>query len=157
MIEVWSMLLQSQICWRIWHPRIMGVNTGLCYIHIWLFPVSQLKHPGVPVALRPRRPGSVFTPKLAICSKCGGKKTISGAFRGEIFIYLLLAAITSTAITQIWGSYFFPKLVKISILGVKILWKFNFGVFHPTFLGLMLPLLLNMYLLQNIQWNALQK
>ena len=57
-------------------------------------------------------------------------------FRGEIFIYLMLqSSITSTAKTQISGVIVHPKLVKISISGVKIRWNFILGVFHPTFGG----------------------
>ena len=67
---------------------------------------------GTGIALRPSRLGSVFTPELAICSKCAGEKKISGV---KYSFYLLLissiSCITSTAKTH------------ISVL----------GAFHPTF------------------------
>ena len=68
---------------------IMSNWPKVIYIHIFLMckkipflkfqpNLLVLKLVQAEVALRPRRPGSVFTHELAICSKCGGEKKISG-------------------------------------------------------------------------------
>ena len=83
------------------------------------------------VELRPRRPGLVLTPELAICSKCRVKRQ----FQGWNIHLFVISSITSTAKTHISGVLVHPKLVQISMLGVKILWNFNFGGISPYFWG----------------------
>ena len=110
--------------------------SGNCWSHI--YPRIQITSDSG-VALRPRRPGSVYTPELAICFKCGAKRKC----QGWNFHLLVISSIISTVKTQFPGvlHVVHPQACKNLNIGDENSMKFQFWGYFTLLLGLTLPLL----------------